>query len=49
MLSGVRLKNRLAGVVAAGMVALGVFGGYLVYMQRQAVAASDETKRPAAR
>ncbi len=38
-----RLKKTLVGVIVAGMVTLSAFGGYLVYMQRQAVASWQDS------
>ena len=41
-----RLKRTLVGVVIAGVATLGVIGGYLVYMQRQAAASWQEEDGP---
>ncbi|HEY1786287.1 MAG TPA: cyanophycinase [Pirellulales bacterium] len=46
MFGAKRLKNALAGVVIAGMMALGMIGGYLVYMQQQAAASWQDEGGP---
>jgi cyanophycinase len=41
MLGAMRLKNALVGAVLGAVVTLAAIGGYLIYLQRQAVASSQ--------